>query len=126
MKSQLLPLAFTLLLSVNLSSQTLQHAEILGRPTDHSITLQAVFAQVAEVCVQYGTTSGNLNNQTAWQTFGAGEPAEIVISNLAAHTRYFYRICHRVPGAASFTTRPQRRLPYPTPGGQHLHLCGAG
>ncbi len=63
------------------------------------IIYQAVFADAAEVCVRYGTASGNLTEQTAWQQFPAGEPAELTLQNLAAGTRYFYQLCHRAPGA---------------------------
>lgn len=97
-----------LLLCINQSySQTLRHKEILGRPTDNSITVQAFFDNPAEVCVQYGTTSGNYPNQTAWQTFAAGEPSEILISGLQQDMKYYYRMCYRQPGTTPFNSRPE-------------------
>lgn len=108
MKQHCLLLLFALMAGATSFAQTLQHAEILGRPTDKSIVVQVVFEDDAEVCVQFGATSGSLNNQTPWQTFAAGEPAEILISGLEPNRRYFYRVCHRLPGAGNFTTRAER------------------
>ncbi|MGI9159037.1 MAG: DUF1566 domain-containing protein [Saprospiraceae bacterium] len=86
------------------------HGEILGRPTDQSVTVQILFAEAAEVCVRYGTQSGNPHLQTSWQFFQAGVPAEIVLDNLSADTRYYYRIGYRAPGATNFSERPERRF----------------
>lgn len=110
MKNSLFFLHILLLWAINAQSQTLVHSEILGRPTDHSITVQAFFKDAAEVCVQYGTTSGVFPNQTAWQTVVAGEPAEVFVTNLKTDTKYFYRLCHRPLGATAFTTRPERQF----------------
>jgi hypothetical protein len=92
------------------NAQTLRHTEMLGRPTDNSITVQAFFDNAAEVCIQYSTTSGNYPNQTTWQTFPAGEPAEIVVNGLQANTQYFYRMCYRVPNTTAITTRPEYKF----------------
>lgn len=106
-----------LLLASTLHAQTLRHAELLGRPTDRSITIQAIFSDAADVCIQYGTTSGNYTNQTAWQTFAADEPAEIVLANLQPNTRYFYRMCHRIPNATTITNRPEYKFQTQRPAG---------
>lgn len=74
------------------------HAEMLFRPTDHSITVQAFLGQNAEVCIQYGTESGNLNQQTPWEGVNAGQAAEVLVDSLSADTRYFYRLCYKLPG----------------------------
>lgn len=95
---------FSALLS---NSQTLQHAEVLGRPTDQSMTVQLFFSDSSEVCVQYGTSSGVYPNQTSWQTFADSVPAEIIVSGLTPNTKYYYRVCYRQPGASNFITRPE-------------------
>lgn len=79
-------------------AQTLRHAELLGRPTDHSITVQLFFADSAQVKIEYGTTSGSYTDQTPWYTFGPADPAEIVIDGLAPDALYYYRVRHRLPG----------------------------
>ena len=106
-----------LLLATQATAQTLRHAELLGRPTDHGITLQAFFDDPAEVCAQYGVSSGVYPHQTPWQNVAAGEPAEILITGLDANTRYFYRLCYRQPGSTAITTRPEYRFHTQRPAG---------
>lgn len=105
MKFQLLILISGLALLAQ--AQTLRHAELLGRPTDRSITIQAFFDNPAEVCIQYGTRSGAYDQQSPWKTFAAGEPAEMLIEGLSANTAYFYRMCYRQPGTSQIITRPE-------------------
>lgn len=108
MKKLLYIITCTLICFPQAYSQKLEHSEILGRPTDQGVTVRAFFSENAEVCLQYGTTRGNLNQQTVWQNIPAGEPAEMVLGGLLANTRYFYRLCHRRPGETNFSTRPER------------------
>lgn len=88
-------------------AQNLLQTELLGRPTDKSITVQAFFDAPVEACVQYGTTSGTYPNQTIWQAFSTGEPVEIVVAGLQANTKYYYRMCYRTPNTTTVTTRPE-------------------
>ena len=106
LKYHLLFLTIACFSAVAARGQALRHAEILGRPTDHSVTVQAFFDDPAEVCVQYGLSSGDYPSQTPWQSVPAGEPAEVLIQGLNANTRYYYRLCYRNPGATNFSTRP--------------------
>ncbi len=99
---------FFLVLWYPAHAQTLMHGEILGKPTASSVAVTAFFGNPADVAVQYGTVSGSLSQQTAWQTFAAGDPAEVVINGLTANTNYFYRLIYRVPGATNFNSRPER------------------
>ena len=100
-------LIFILFFESNVITQTYEHAELLGRPTDHSITVQLFFNKTIEACVQYGTSSGNYSDQTSWQLFNNGDPTEIFISGLNANTKYFYRVCYRDPGSMAVQTRPE-------------------
>jgi hypothetical protein len=107
MKKQF-PLYFILILSAfKINAQNITQAEILGRPTNNSITVQAFFDAAVEVSIQYGTLTGNYHNQTPWQSCIANEPAEVLISGLATNTKYYYRMCYRSVGATTFTTRPE-------------------
>lgn len=110
MKQLFTLLALALLSNVTTGAQNPTHTELLGRPTDHSITLQAFFDAPVEVCMQYGTTSGIYPGQSPWQAFAADEPAEITVAGLNANTEYFYRMCYRQPGATSFAARPEHRF----------------
>ena len=114
-------LFFTFLFSLivfNASSQTIKRAEILGRPTDKSITLKAFFDTATEASVQYGTTAGTFSNQTAWQVFAKGAPAEIVVGGLTANTKYFYRLCYRLPSAVNFKTQSEHTFHTARPKGE--------
>ncbi len=72
--------------------------ELLGKPTDTSITINIVPAGTIEYHYQYGTTSGALDLQTANYTATLNQPHEITISGLAADTQYFYRMRYHAPG----------------------------
>ncbi len=99
---------FLIIFSIlKLFSQTIQHKELLGKPTDNSFTVQVIFLDSADVSVQYGTLSGVYSNQTPWQIFADSVPAEFTINGLQADTKYFYRICYRHPGETTFLTRPE-------------------
>ena len=107
MKSYLFS-AVLLLISVFCAhAQSLKYTELLGRPTDKSITVQVFFNSPAEVCAQFGTAPGVYPGQTSWQQFAAGQPAEIIMDNLNPNTKYFYRLCYREPGSGSITFRPE-------------------
>ncbi|MEI6409373.1 MAG: DUF1566 domain-containing protein [Bacteroidota bacterium] len=86
------------------------HAELLSRPTDHSITVQAFLGVDAEVCAQYGTQSGNLTKQTPWKNVAVDQAAEILIDSLNADARYFYRLCYRFPGPGAVIFRPEHNF----------------
>ncbi|MFN8360154.1 MAG: metallophosphoesterase [Candidatus Kapaibacterium sp.] len=90
-----------------LDAQTVTHGEILGRPTDKSITVQAFFNAAVEVSVQYGTASGVYSGQTSWQTVAALAPATVVVSGLEPNTRYFYRMVYRAAGAKDSVVRAE-------------------
>ena len=96
-----------LFLSVNCFSQNITQTELLGRPTNNSITIQAFFDVDVEVAIQYGTVSGNYPNQTPWTTVLINNPAEVVLTVLSSNTKYYYRMLYRLPNATNFTTRPE-------------------
>ncbi len=93
--------------TITVAGQKIRHAEMLGRPTDKSVTLRLMFEEVAEIQVEYGTTAGSLNHKTTWTVFTAGQLAEILIKELEPDTRYFYRVLHRSPGESGITFRPE-------------------
>jgi len=93
--------------ALGLHAQRLLHNELLGRPTDNSVTVQLIFADSVQMSIQYGTATGNYTSQTPWQPFSANEPAEIVLTGLQANTKYYYRVRYRVPGSSSSTNRPE-------------------
>lgn len=95
-------LIILLLFSVKLTSQEI--IEMLGRPTDNSITISVLFKKKCDFYIEYGDTSGNLKNKTDLISNVAGKPEKIKISGLFADTRYFYRTQYRVVGTSNFIT----------------------
>lgn len=89
------------------NAQTFIHTELLGRPTDKSITVQVIFKDSTEAQIQYGTTSGVYSNQTTWQTFADSVPAEFAISGLQANTKYVYKLNYRKPGTSVIYNQPE-------------------
>jgi phosphodiesterase/alkaline phosphatase D-like protein len=66
--------------------------EILGCPTNTSVTVNVVPAVQMNIYYEYGTTSGAYINQTAPQAAPANLPLETLIDGLQPNTRYYYRI----------------------------------
>jgi len=75
---------------------------VLGRPTDSSITINALSNDQLEAYFEYGTQSGVYTNQTATSVIEAAVPFEETIANLQSNTRYYYRMRFRQPGAGEF------------------------
>lgn len=105
--SSLVIAVFFLLYSSVVNAQIIQHEEILGRPTDNSITVQAFFDDSIDVFVEYGTTSGAYTAQTTAQTFPGKSPVVIVLNGLQPDTKYFYRLKCRHTGVGIFVPRPE-------------------
>ncbi|MGA2242279.1 MAG: metallophosphoesterase, partial [Verrucomicrobiota bacterium] len=90
--------AFSLLLNaipvpqLQAAAITFSGPELLGKPTDTSITINVVPQANANIYYEYGTTSGVYTNQTTPGLAAANEPYEIVISGLQPDTRYYYRM----------------------------------
>ena len=74
--------------------------ELLGRPTDTSITINIVPATTIEYHYQYGTSPGSYSDETADYTAPGGQPHEIIISGLSPNTQYYYRMQYHAPGDA--------------------------
>jgi hypothetical protein len=118
----ILILTFFLADSMALLAQTLFQSELVSKPTASSFAVKLTFSNPAEVAVQYGTQSGNLANQTSWQTFQVNEPTEILVTGLQSNTQYYYRIIYRTPGGSVFTTRPERKCHTQRPPGSTFNF----
>ncbi|HNA55512.1 MAG TPA: hypothetical protein PLM13_14315, partial [Anaerolineales bacterium] len=64
--------------------------EILGRPTDTSITINVIPAFDMDITITYGAINGASQSVTA--TGKANTPQEILISNLQPNAEYFYSV----------------------------------
>lgn len=76
--------------------------ELLGRPTNNSVTVNVAADRDLEFYFEYGTASAAYTAQTAAATFPGGTPFNVVIDKLQPNTRYYYRMRYREPGASAF------------------------
>ena len=100
MEKYIFLLMFSFLVAIETKSQT--YNEILGRPTDTSITISIFFSSETEVYCEYGTKSGYLKSATKVCTTKANEAVEIVMNKLKPNTQYFYRTRYKDIGTHQF------------------------
>lgn len=95
-------------LAATANAQNIAHTEMVGRPTDKSITIQAFFDADVDARINYGTDRDALTLSTKVQTFKAGDPTEIVVENLTPNTRYYYSLAFAAAGSQEFRSQPIR------------------
>ncbi len=97
-------------------------SEILGRPTNTGITVEAIFDSVVEARISYGTTSGTYTDHTAWQLAtpdSVGEAVEVItVTNLTPSTQYFYKLQYRRPSGATVISRAEHTFHTARPSGE--------
>jgi hypothetical protein len=76
---------------------------LLGRPTDHSITVNVIPDQSGEISFEYGTAPGVYGYQTTATPCTADVPVEVVIDGLTSDTPYYYRLCFRATSGDPWT-----------------------
>jgi hypothetical protein len=86
----------------------LMRTELLGRPTDRSITVNAVAAEDLEVYFEYGAQPGSYSERSAPALFPAGSPIEVAMVHLQPDSLYYYRMRYRRPGESEFMTGQER------------------
>ena len=72
--------------------------ELLGKPTNNSITVNIVPDVTIEYHYQYGTSLGGPYTDTSNFTATGGQPHEVDISGLDPNTQYYYRMQYHIPG----------------------------
>lgn len=75
--------------------------EMIGRPTDTSITVNASATKNLDVYYEYGTKSGVYTGKTDVTPFRANEGVNVLIDKLKPNTQYFYRMRYREAGATT-------------------------
>ena len=76
---------------------------VLGKPTNNSITISALFSLPVEVSVEYGPDPSNLINTSASYITRIDTPIEINLTGLNAYTEYFYRLKYKLYNIPSQT-----------------------
>jgi len=78
------------------------YTEILGRPTDNSITMNILFDNAVNVYWEYGLTSGSYTLNTPVYTTIADTPIEINFTNLLPNVKYYYRTKYKLTGSNTY------------------------
>ena len=89
------------------SEVTFTATELLGRPTDSSVTVNVLAEQNLEVYFEYGTEPGAYTSNTSIAQFPGGTSIEVVIDGLQSNTRYYYRMVYREIGETDWTARDE-------------------
>lgn len=88
-------------------AETLEAHEIVGRPTDHSATINFASLIDLEAYVEYGVES--MSQQTEPELVPADTPHDIALTGLAADTEHVYRLCYRRAGSTGEFERGEWR-----------------
>jgi hypothetical protein len=86
-------------LNGSIKAQT--YNEILGRPTNTSITISFLCEQKVDVYWEMGTTSNVYNTTTSTYLANANTPLEVDFTSLISNTKYYYRTRYRLNGTGS-------------------------
>jgi hypothetical protein len=81
--------------------QVNKFTEILGRPTNSSVTINILFDQDVEVYWEYGTADGIYNKSTSTVNAKKDVPLEADFLNLSVNTKYYYRTRYRTTGSTT-------------------------
>jgi len=92
----------SLALLLPLADHAQTYSEILGRPTDKSITINAVFGNKCDVFFEYGFYPSAYTSVTDTVSVEANASVEKVLSGLSPNTRYYYRTRYRLSGTSAF------------------------
>jgi hypothetical protein len=78
---------------------------VLGRPTNNSVSVNAIISQGGQAYFEYGTASGTYTSgQTATLPVTAGQPVKTVISGLAPNKQYYYRLRFQPTGLTEWAS----------------------
>lgn len=79
------------------------YTEILGRPTDTSMTISILFDKAVNVYWEYGLSSGSYTTNTPVYTTIADTPIEVNFSNLLPNVKYYYRTKYKLTGNSTYS-----------------------
>ncbi|MCZ6765755.1 MAG: metallophosphoesterase family protein [bacterium] len=82
--------------------------EILGRPTDDSITVNAIAEVRLDALVEYGLDPAGPWSQTPVISYNPGDVVEVQLNDLAPNTRHFYRVVYCSMPDCVWIERPVR------------------
>lgn len=86
---------------------TFTGAEMLGRPTDTSISVKVVPDAAVSLYYEYGTAAGTYTDHTATVSAPAAQPTTVVIRCLEPDTKYYYRLRYSTDGGTTWVSRAE-------------------
>jgi len=98
---KLLTLLITLLIGTFHLANGQNYTEILGRPTNSSITMNILFDQKSDVYWELGTSPGDYTKYTPSFIAEKDIPLEIDFTELLPDSKYFYRTRYRANGTTT-------------------------
>ena len=107
-----------MMLAINVSQTradtvTFSGGELLGKPTNTSITINIVPDAPIQYYYEYGILPGTYTGQTSPVNAVAGQPHEVVITGLNPNTCYYYRMVYDGDGSVTdgdFETRNEHEF----------------
>lgn len=108
---------------------------ILGRPTEHAVTVSVLSEKACEAVIEYGAKADALSSRTAAKTLRAGVPTEFEITGLEPDRAYVYRVRTRAAGAgaaggagteAGYETRTEATFQTRRAAGEQFTFCVQG
>jgi predicted phosphodiesterase len=106
-KTIFLLLGVLIILSNIAIAVTFDGTELLGCPTDNSVTVNVIADTALDVYFEYGTESGVYTGQTSTISSVADEPIEVVIDGLEPNTKYYYRMVYSDNGGSTWVNRDE-------------------
>ena len=91
-------------LDITAGTTVSEMTQVLGRPTNNSISVSVLSPNDMECYAEYGTSPGNYTGKTSITSAKARIPVELAIEKLQPNTRYYYRLRSRQGESSSFTT----------------------
>ena len=99
---------FTIILILSIKFLNAQnYTEVLGRPTDTTVTMNILFDKAVNVIWEFGEASGVYTLNTPMYTTIADTPIEIVFPNLKPNTKYFYRTKYKLISSSNYINGPE-------------------
>jgi hypothetical protein len=101
---------FIFILSSNsaIAQVTFSGTELLGRPTNTSITINVIpDANIDLLYYEYGTSPGSYTAQTATTSATGDQAHEVVMSGLQSNTRYYYRMVYSTNDGSTWIYRDE-------------------
>ncbi|HET6350655.1 MAG TPA: metallophosphoesterase, partial [Coriobacteriia bacterium] len=96
-----LALCLSAVASVSAQTATFTAGELLGKPTDTSVSINVVPASAIQYRYVYGTSPGADTFQTTVVDAEAGQPSNATIGGLSPNTRYYYHMVYDADGSVT-------------------------